>query len=200
MKKIIFVFILLTGITFSQEETLLSGKLQSGGFGAPTVKFTLIDGLGAVLVGGYGGWLINHSFLIGVGGYGLANAITYHGYGVQLALYPNLNFPFHENDIRFGYGGLVLEYIGNHSKLVHSSFSILIGAGNINSGYNSNYLSENNFFVVEPELNLEFNITTFFRINSGIGYRFISGIKSGYYSDVNLNAPELSLNLKFGKF
>ncbi|HUX94068.1 MAG TPA: hypothetical protein VMV36_09670 [Ignavibacteriaceae bacterium] len=56
------------------------------------------------------------------------------------------------------------------------------------------------FFVVEPELNVEFNVTTFFRINSGIGYRFISGIRSGYYSSVNLNAPELNLNLKFGKF
>ena len=99
MKKVIFVFILLTGMTFSQEETLLSGKLQSGGFGAPTVKFTLIDGLGAVLVGGYGGWLINHSFLIGVGGYGLANAISYHSNGTvspQLDLYPNLYFPYHK--------------------------------------------------------------------------------------------------------
>ena len=44
MKKIIVVlfFILASFLSFGQEETLISGKVENGGYGAPVVKFSTV--------------------------------------------------------------------------------------------------------------------------------------------------------------
>jgi len=79
MKKIIFLFlfVLISLPAFGQEETLISGKIENGGYGAPVVKFSTVKNNFAVFVGGYGGWLINHSFMIGGGVY-------YSDYGYEM--------------------------------------------------------------------------------------------------------------------
>ena len=56
-----------------EAQTLLGSEIRNGGFGGPVVKFTTVDSDFGVLVGGRGGWIINDSFVIGAGGYGLAN-------------------------------------------------------------------------------------------------------------------------------
>jgi hypothetical protein len=60
---------------FAGDETLFSGNVEHGGFGGPVVKFTQIKDEFGVLVGGRGGWIINHSFVLGAGGYGDSGAI-----------------------------------------------------------------------------------------------------------------------------
>ena len=79
MKFSVLLAVLLLFLSQSsraQEETLMgSGEIASGGFGAPVVKFTEITGDPAVLVGGRGGWIVNHTFVLGAGGYGL---VTMH--------------------------------------------------------------------------------------------------------------------------
>src|SRR5690242_21436489 len=42
------------------------GVLNSGGYGAATNQFTTIRGKFADITGLYGGWYVNHRFLIGV--------------------------------------------------------------------------------------------------------------------------------------
>ena len=56
------------GFASAQDEQLVSGKIESGGFGAPVWKITQINGETAMLTGGRGGWIINHTFVIGGGG------------------------------------------------------------------------------------------------------------------------------------
>ncbi|MBN1426023.1 hypothetical protein JXA88_15850, partial [Candidatus Fermentibacteria bacterium] len=56
-----------------QPETLLKGPIENGGFGGLVVKFSQLADQTAVFVGGRGGWILNHTFVIGGGGYGLAN-------------------------------------------------------------------------------------------------------------------------------
>ncbi len=73
--RFIMVICLVAFPAFAQEETLIKGDVESGGFGGPVVKMTSLNGQDGILVGGRGGWILNHSFIIGGGGYGLANNV-----------------------------------------------------------------------------------------------------------------------------
>jgi len=203
MKAITFVLfsILLAMQASAQEQTLISGQIESGGFGGPEISFSQIDGHFGILVGGYGGWYINHTFMIGGGGYGLVNDIT-----APLAARTFYNAG---NDLRinFGYGGLVLEYVGLSDNLVHYSISTLIGAGGVGYGYRNNYSNNWNdnsptsaVFVLEPKIGVELNVTPFFRIGGGGSYRLVRGSNLVGIEDSDLSDGSLYLAFKFGKF
>lgn len=204
MKTITFILLsfVLSAQLSAQEQTLISGQIESGGYGGPVVKFSKLNDKFALLVGGSGGWLINHSLLIGGGGYGLANSISapkaaqaYYGGGDDLK-------------IQFGYGGLLLEYIGGPNDLVHYSISTLIGAGGVHYGYwndfSDSYYDDRSrasaFFVVEPSVGAEVNITRFLRSNVGASYRLIRGTDLPGISDSDLSDLSIYLTFKFGKF
>lgn len=207
MKKL-FVIIFVTLFTLSlhaQEETLLEGEVVHGGFGGPVVKFSNIKKDFALLVGGYGGWFVNHTFLIGAGGYGLATKINAsesaqakYGQGEQLKL-------------MFGYGGAVLEYVNRSNKLVHYSINTLIGAGGVvyterdHYGYDEDddddHIGPSDaVFVLEPGLNAELNVASFFRINAGASYRMVTGVNLEGLKNSDLSGPSVNLTLKFGLF
>jgi hypothetical protein len=198
--KINFLFaalvILFSSLIFSQEKTLVgNGEINHGGFGAPVVKYTQIYGEPAVLVGGRGGWIIDHSFVIGGGGYGLANEIN--------SDFNPLQFPTY---IHFGYGGLELEYIIASDQIFHFTFYSLIGGGGINlthdfdEDWDDDDYGTDGFFIFEPAANIELNITSFFRINAGTSYRVISGINHFDFSNSDFDGFSAVFALKFGKF
>jgi len=115
------------------------------------VKSAVINNSFALFVGGYVGWLINHTFLLGGGGYGLANSIS--APGNALDYYGAAN----DLKIQLGYGGLLLEYLGNPDALIHYNESALIGGGGVNYGYLNmdsyygDHFGNSSFFVLEPE-------------------------------------------------
>lgn len=197
MKNIIVilaVIFLFNVSVYSQEETLINqGNVVHGGFGGPVVKFTSVNKELGILVGGRGGWIIDHTFVIGGGGYGLSNNIS----SGQIVNGKNMY-------LNFGYGGFEMEYITNWDKLVHASFYLLIGGGGVNLKESNHDMSwnkdTNSFFVLEPAVNVELNIVKFFRINFGASYRFISGVDSYGLQNNNLAGPSAMLTLKFGKF
>ncbi len=204
MKTVTFILLsfVLSAQLSAQEQTLISGPIESGGLGGPVVRFSKLNDKFALLVGGSGGWLINHSFLIGGGGYGLVNSITapraaqiYYGEGEDLK-------------IQFGYGGLLLEYIGYPNNLVHYSISSLIGAGGVHYGYWNNFSNSYDdsrsrasaFLVIEPSIGAELNITSFFRLNGGASYRLVKGTDLPGIYDSDLSDVSVYLTFKFGKF
>jgi hypothetical protein len=199
MKKFIQLSILTFCICFqlfAQEQTLAgNGEMEHGGFGGPVFKYTQIKNEPAVLVGGRGGWIINHTFVIGGGGYGLVNQIKAD------YLINNIQ-PF----ISFGYGGLELEYIIQSAQIVHFTVYTMIGAGGIT--YKEDLLDDwedwthasDGFFVFEPAINIEVNIINFFRINAGVSYRFVSGLYYGELQNSDLSGLAGALTLKFGSF
>jgi hypothetical protein len=68
MKKFVFLLVIVFTLpVLAQEATLINGEIESGGFGGPVLKVTSINGENAVLVGGRGGWIINHSFVLAAG-------------------------------------------------------------------------------------------------------------------------------------
>ncbi len=126
---------------FDQAETLVSGELESSGFGAPVVKFTQIDCKFGLLVVGCGGWIMNHTFIIG--GCGLT--------------YKELN------------------------------------------DWMSPQVSDN-FWIAEPAVNIELNISSFFRISAGVGYRLVFDVNLGDVTNSDIVGAEGILTFKFGKF
>ncbi len=199
MKKawiILAAVIFAGGQMLAQEETLLGdGKISQGGFGGPVVKFTHIHNTLGVLVGGHGGWIVNHTFVIGGGGYGLVNNIR----TVKV-------ISGEEQLLTFGYGGLELHYINQSNNLVHYTVSILLGGGGVGyrsalNDYEWDWDRESNaFFVFEPGVRVMLNVTNFFRIGAGASYRVISGVDMDNFKNNDFSGPSTELVFKFGKF
>lgn len=196
LSKLSIITLLLSIQIFAQEQTLVgNGEITNGGFGGPVIKYTQIKNEPAVLIGGRGGWIINHTFVIGGGGYGLANQIEGDNF-----------IDFSKPYINFGYGGLELEYIIQSDQIVHFSVYTLIGAGGVNyrdnmhSSWDNWDYNSDEFFVLEPALNVEVNITSFFRINAGANYRYISGVNYDNLKNEDLAGFSGVLTLKFGNF
>jgi hypothetical protein len=181
-----FVFLAFSGAQ-AQEETLLTGGIRSGGFGGPVVKFSQVNDSFGLFVGGRGGWIINSTFVIGGGGYGLANDVVPDDSSSPFD-------PFRRIDM--GYGGLELEYIGLSNRLIHYSVYVLIGGGGVS------YLDpiSDSFFVLEPAVNVEVNLVSWFRLNGGVGYRYVTGVDGPELTNSDLSAFAGSLTFKFGKF
>ena len=204
----VLLFLLFSISISAQEETLLgSGEISSGGFGAPVVKYTQIKGDPALLIGGRGGWIINHTFVLGAGGYSLVT-------DVETDTPPSILFPVYPylgSYINLGYGGLELEYIVQSDQMLHFSVYTLIGGGAVSyrgqelndvihlSEYDYDYPNDA-FFVLEPAVNAELNVTSFMRICAGFSYRFISGVRMDNLKNSDLTGPSGVLTFKFGSF
>jgi len=167
----------------AQEQTLVGHGIESGGFGAPVVKFTQVNGEFGLMVGGRGGWIINHRFVLGGGGYGLVNDSWVNG--VPL-----------ESQLQFGYGGLELEGIIASNSIVHFTVSSLVGGGGVTFGLTQS----DAVFVLEPQATVELNITSFMRMNVGGGYRWVTDVDLYPFTNGDFSAAFGSLALKFGKF
>ena len=166
----------------SREETLISGEIESGGCGGPVIKLSGISNNFALFIGGRGGWIVNHSFLIGGAAYGLATDVFISG-----------------NKLHMGYGGLWVEYIINSDELVHFTAGTLIGMGIAH--YDPEGKDQRTYFVLEPEANVEINIVRFFRVCAGVSYRMAMGFSGlAGLDDAALSGLSANLFLKFGNF
>jgi hypothetical protein len=184
----------------AQQQTLFEGDFTSGGFGGPVAKATQINGTWGVMAGGAGAWYVNHSFALGLAGYGLTT---------------NVESSLNVDSLRYldlGYGGATLEYVLNSDDLVHFSVNTLIGAGAVNYRRYPQELFEDHFdrdenkrtgdafFVVEPGANVELNVASWMRVNVGASYRIVNGIELDGLSNSDISGPSANLMLKFGSF
>jgi hypothetical protein len=192
-----------------------SGELHHGGYGGPFVKVGELEGQTAVMMGGKGGWLINHTITLGIAGCGMVNAPTQK--------YINADNEEVEASLRFGYGGFYLEYINNPASVVHINANVLFGWGGIifdeegdwggfnNTDNNNDDFEKKNpnvsYFVIEPSIGVEMNVTSFFRIGLDASYRFGNKIGSNalfrdnpVIKDYKIDGFSGSLVFKFGAF
>jgi hypothetical protein len=186
MKKYVLLLLalvlLIPSTVTAREKTLLGGqKLEHGGYGGPVFKFKSIKGDLSILSGGRGGWIINHTFVIGGGGYTLTNDISVDG-----------------NDLNMSYGGFELEYINRSDSVVHFTVHTGIGYGRVSFDDTDD---KDKFFYVEPSVNAELNVLKWFRINAGGGYLFVNGIEDmPGLSDSDVGGIVGTVVLKFGFF
>lgn len=158
----------------AEEQTLLGDlkDIESGGYGGPSVRFTQIDGDFAVLSGGEGAWIINHRFVLGGGGYGLANSKT-------ITEADATGDPV-TGKLEMGYGGGMIGLIIQSDALVHAAVDVLIGGGGMTT---AKHASDDVFFVVEPAAHIMLNVTSFCRVGLGASYRYVRGAGYGGLDD-----------------
>lgn len=213
MKKtaILIILLIATVSAFGQEQdneikTLFgnSAPRSNGGYGAVSTGYTKIGDRDAILIGGRGAWLINHSFGLGLAG---------HGFLSEFKLDESLGADY---QLAGGYGGLMFEFIAMPKSPIHLSFPLTVGAGGMSyvkrgfvNGPNYDSFNEDSqaFFVVEPGVELEVNVIKIMRLAFGVSYRYTSNIDLEYYdnqqsivsSDV-LRGFSGGITFKFGKF
>nr|NQU91960.1 hypothetical protein [Bacteroidota bacterium] len=181
-------------------------KITHGGYGALMVDYCKIDGKDAVVVGGRGGWIINHRLVLGIGGKGIASSVSYPQ-SIETDKYY----------LNGGYGGLLIEPIIFPMSAVHISVPVIIGAGGAvyakKYDWGTNWddqsqwttIDSSPFFVVEPGVEINLNLVKFMRISFGCYYRYTSGLNLenpyGEKSDDHiLDGFSGGIALKFGKF
>jgi len=175
------------------DETLFRDLESSGGYGAPTVAVTTIDGEARTIVGGQGGWILNRHLVIG-------------GAARGLAVPPSRNFNDRSGELQLGYGGLLLEYIGAPSELVHYGANVVAGGGSAQLTHddfdpqNDESFDATALFVTEAGARLELSATNYLRVGVTGGYRLVSGSDLQGVSDADLGGPYGGLSLRFGGF
>lgn len=221
MKKVLFIYLALvacltiqaqietkpepTGKNSDELQTLFTKSSQTGWWISGDLAWTKFDRKDVFLGGMSGGIIINHSFSIGLAGYGIMNSqnLKYSGINDTADLY-----------LFGGYGGLKLEYRINPLKTVNITFPLLIGGGGLSystwgmDNMYGNYHHDNSdssfasdgFFVIEPGVVVGVNLLKFMRLDTGVSYRFASGIELPKTTGNFMNSFNASISLKFGRF
>lgn len=198
MKKYAIILTMLLTPLVAQQVTLFSGPTTHGGYGGPAVKFTQMYGSEAFLVGGQGGWIINHTLFLGGAGYGLVNGIKSPDSSIDDARYLDI-----------GYGGMVVGLVLRSDYLIHLTLTTLMGGGSVGSRESFYHMGDydthdgrgDEFWVVEPNLELVVNMTRWFRVSGGVSYRHVIGINEfdGLSND-DLTGLSAQLSFNFGRF
>ncbi|MBN1480770.1 hypothetical protein JXA70_10890 [candidate division KSB1 bacterium] len=200
--KHLFVLLLFSSMLplVAKEQTLVSGHVDHGGYGGPVFKFTQIgpNNDGGFLMGGQGGWIIDHKLVIGGGGYGLVNNVNVNWYEVR-----TFDGEPQPHVLDFGYGGLLIAFISNSDDLIHYEIFSILGGGGVDYRLKNELNDEQNgdgFFIAEPGINIVFNITSFFRVGVGGTYRFVQGVDLPGMTNSDLMNFSGQVVLKFGAF
>lgn len=182
---------LISASAYAYDQTLISDQTEVGGFIAATARYIEVKNESGVLVGGRVALVVNHAFSAGVGGYG-----TVAG--------PSPEDLTGLDDLEMAYGGLFLEYTFKPHAVFHVSVPVLVGGGQ--TQFAGDYVDPNSgkdsdaFFVVEPELNLEFNITRHWRLDLGVGYRHVNGTDFAEITDEDQSGINWAFTMKIGAF
>lgn len=202
MKKLLTITLIsilslsLSNVMAQEMKYLIGGEgkdVSVSGFGAVFNEFSAVDKDFAFLMGGGAAVLIDQRFFFGGYGMGLT---TRHLRSFDRYDY-NTKENYYSEDLytRFGHGGFWLGYIHNPKKAIHWGVNAKIGWGAVtlsDKTYSDvNYYTWDNYnsdhvFVLTPQVDLGMNMLKWFRINVGVGYRFVSGIEDTYaYQEPN---------------
>jgi hypothetical protein len=196
---LVLMIVILMFISFeakAQEQdsvkSLFGSDVKVSEIWTPEVKINSIQGEVGTLIGFYGGAVFNRSVLLGISG------------GV------NLSHP----EVNYGYFGGILQYIYKPSNLLHCSGQVLLAYGstkdyeNPKSGLLDNFwnISGANFFLMEPGINLELNLSKRLTLVTGISYRYVTGLDENneniditHVTNEDLSGINFTIGLKFNK-
>jgi hypothetical protein len=218
MKKILLInLMLLSGIlTFAQvddevmQEEVRQDDIKTlfhkgrggsiGGYGELSILYNQIDNRDAFVFGARAGVLMGHMMTVGLCGSGFFNDPQYYS-GITEKI-----------SIAGGYGGLFFEPILLPRFPVHVAIPVTIGVGGVAFArmynydeYDDYYPEESDaYFVIEPGIEVELNITKFFRFSIGGYYRYTTDVDmmigtQSVPKDI-LQGFSGGVNFKFGKF
>lgn len=231
MKSVQFIIIVLfiAQVSISQEEEsyrTIFGSARNprvSGFGGLINEISGLDGNVVHQIGIQGAVLLNQSLYMGLYGQGMTSFPKY-----DITYYNELAGQNYSETMRlaFLHGGLIVGGVVRPNHPIHFGGSLKIGWGAYtlnpdffgvnNPGSDPYYYQEfSDFvFVASPQIEVEFNITSWFKVNTGIGYRFVSGLDQKYtvreggfvfvekpiFRTDAFNAPTFQIGLLFGGF
>lgn len=181
----------LAGKSRGEAETFFkAGEGGTGAYLAPSVRFNSANEQFGVWLGGRLGFVTNSILSYGLEAYGLVTKVE----GDR---------PFGER-FHAGVAGGYLETVFHPRKRVHTTLALLVGAGSAVAD-NLSHISQdqaydNSFFVMEPEVTVEYNISRNIRFAPGLSYRWISGRVAPLDSKWQLSETSLNFRVKFGDF
>jgi hypothetical protein len=165
--------------------------LHIGGFGGPLVEFSGVNGEFAVSAGGGGAMIVNNFFF---GGYGLGLSTFHYKDIILFNTYTGEIRDFSDVPVSFGHGGFWIGGMMHPAEAIHLACSAKIGWGSISLyepmdpyTYNHNNTIEDVVFVMTPQIEAEFNLARWFKVNVGLGYRIVTG------TDLEYEAYDLDL-------
>jgi hypothetical protein len=199
-------FLILTTISYSQEINTFSKRDTSkaliiGGYGELFGGATTINNDWGVMFGAKGG--INFNRKLGFGPIAKVNIGLWEFQGNNLNGSDSAYL-----ELYMGSVGLFIEYVIMMEKKIHISIpvNIMVGGATVNDAIDSNKKGNNNsvestgLFIIEPEVNIDFNVAKFFIPNIKIGYRATFGSELVNVSSQDLSGVYFGIGLKFGKF
>ncbi|MEM1135874.1 MAG: hypothetical protein AAGI07_08530 [Bacteroidota bacterium] len=103
-------------------------------------------------------------------------------------------------------GGGYIEYTLQPTKLVHFTFPLMIGIGEVEidsdsyDSFSNESFGEDNFVVVEPQALVEINLHKNLKLNAGVGYRWASDVNYRQITNQDLSSLTGTIGLKVGLF
>jgi hypothetical protein len=173
----------------AQAQPMQIETIHSGFVVAPDTRFTQVDDRTATFAGVYGGYLLEQTFLVGAGGYWLANS---------------------DHDFKMAYGGAVVGWTFHGDRALAYGTRVLVGGGeatlsstygailNLPSGTvlgtrdvarfgshrgnsvppitsDTRVIFSDDFFITEPQANVLWRLTDWMRVDLGVSYRLTAG-------------------------
>mgnify|MGYP006292701201 CR=1 FL=1 len=176
-------------------KALFSGAAVYGNYGGPSLKMSSVHGDLAMFLGARGGWVIDHTVVLGLAGYLSANNIR-----------ARQEFGSARADVNFDYWGVFGEYIIATNDVVHLTLDLFGGAGRAKyearAGTDPEAIPDEHtsVFVGEASVNSELNITRHLRLTLGGGYRYVDGPSLQQLSAQDLSGFAATATFKAGTF
>jgi hypothetical protein len=162
-----------------------------GFYGGPEAKITAIEGSAAVLAGIQGGYMFGDTLVLGASGY---MSVTDSPATDAAAL---LGRPAH---IAVAYGGLRVGGVLGARQRLRLTYGLLAGGGVVGLSVSGEPRRSASVPLVEPDVQVEFDLTRFMRIAAGFSYRLVAESAFADAGDVDLSGPAGSVALRFGNF
>ncbi len=186
MKKIIM---LLAIIAISAGANAQTSKQHVTGYGAGIAEITYVNGQVAMNLGGYGGVLVNHKFMIGLAGNNVFFKQTVNG---------------KKESFQLNYYGLYSEYRFKPENAVHVSLGLTGALGwqenEIKNAQKTGRKDGDFTYVIQPKLAINTKIAKFMQVQAYASYRFTGNTNSLYYARSNYNGASAGISLVFGGF
>lgn len=144
----------------------------------------------AASTGGSFGILFNQQFYVGAFGSGMVSPGFELFDSEESSYYPG-----------FGHGGLMFGGIIGTDRLLHLDLNAKFGFGGHKIEDNFPFDPEYDLvFTIQPTASVELNVSKFFKVKAGVGYRYASGFIEDTIDKNVLNSPTGSISFIFGWF
>lgn len=195
MRRFVCIFMLFLFSTSAAQEITSRDEGGKGYFGAPLLKYTVINDQGVLIFGGRGGWYVTPSLIVGGGLYATITEVDAAEGSV-----PNAPGPL---DIKQESFGFELEYATNPAAHTFLTFYLFCGgaAHHYVRDKNREQHGETDFMLLlEPALGVEQSIAAWLHLNLAVSYRIVNGIEQPHLENDDYNGPAITLAIKIGKF